>query len=134
VYVATSLFNADQARNVASLFESHGITITYKWYEHGQLFDEQELADCGEAEEKGVVDCDLFFLIHPARYGAHCELGMARVLGKKIVILEPEPIEKKTFYYRPAGHPRPIYRFRNQQEAVDFAINLLRDSRDFKSS
>lgn len=126
VYVGTSLFNADRAKQISRIFEVNGVPTTYKWYKHGQVFDDDVLARVGEAEEAGVRDCDLFFMIHPARLGSHCELGMARVLGKHIVILEEVAVsEKKPFYYRPAGHPRPIYRFADEQEAVSCALRLL---------
>lgn len=127
VYVGTSLFNAARARIIQRKFREAGFDISYDWTTHGQVFTPAELARFGELEEEGVRTCDLFFMIQPGRSGTHCELGMARVLGKHIVILEDgKAVEQKTFYYRPDGHPRPIHKFRNEDAAIAFAINLLR--------
>lgn len=127
VYVGSSLHNADRVRVIQQRFRDAGISISYDWTEHGQIFDDEELAKVGEAEERGVIECDLFFMVHPARNGTHCELGMARVLNKHIVILEEGVFEKKTFYYRPAGHSRPVHRFTDADVAVQFAIKLLQE-------
>lgn len=127
VYVGSSLFNTSRVSEVIRKFEVEGVPITYKWHKHGQIFDDETLAKVGEDEERGVRECTLFFMVHPARNGTHCELGMARVLDKHIVILEEgPPHEKKTFYYRPEGHQRPIHRFVDADQAVDFALQLLR--------
>lgn len=130
VYVASSLHNAGRVRHIQNRFVAEEIFVTYDWTVHNQVFDLGDLARIGELEEQGVRDCDLFFMIHPARNGAHCELGMARVLGKHIVILEEVPVpELKTFYFRPPGHHRPIHRFTNEDEAIDFSLELLRGTR-----
>lgn len=129
VYVGSSLFNAERVRQIQKMFRDAGIRISYDWTQHGQIVDDELLAHIGDLEEKGVIDCDLFFMIHPSRNGSHCELGMARVLQKHIVILEEgPPIEKKTFYYRPTNHHRPIHRFTNATKAVAFAIDLLKEN------
>lgn len=127
VYVGTSLFNADRARTIQRKFREAGFDISYDWTQHGQVFTPADLARFGELEEAGVRDCDLFFMIQPGRFGTHCELGMARVLGKHVVILEDgRTTEQKTFYYRPDGHARPIHKLRDEDEAIALAINLLR--------
>lgn len=126
VYIGSSLLNHDRVRIIQRRFLDAGIKITHDWTVHGQVFTDQDLARIGELEEKAVKDCDLFFMIHPARNGTHCELGMARVLNKHIVILEDiAPAEKKTFYYRPPDHPIPINRFQTEDEAISFALTLL---------
>lgn len=128
VYIGTSLFNADRARTIQRKFREAGVEISYEWWKHGQVFSTADLAKFGELEEAGVRNCGLFFMIQPGRHGTHCELGMARVLGKHVVILEDQkPTEEKTFYYRPDGHARPIHKFRDEDEAIAFAINLLRE-------
>ncbi len=130
VYVASSLHNAQRVRRIQNRFAMEEVFTTYDWTSHSQVFEPADLARYGELEEKGVVDCDVFFMIHPARNGAHCELGMARVLGKHIVILEDVPVEElKTFYFRPDGHHRPIHRFQNEDAAVEFALSILTKDR-----
>ncbi len=126
IYVGSSLLNHQRVRQIQQRFRNAGVEITYDWTTRGQIFDEETLAEVGQEEERGVRDCTLFFMLHPARNGTHCELGMARVLDKHIVILEEGTFEKKTFYYRPVGHVRPIHRFTNEDEAVNFALELLR--------
>jgi nucleoside 2-deoxyribosyltransferase len=129
VYVGSSLYNAAKVRAIQAKLILMGVQITYDWtrFGPGQLKTEEELADVGHQEELGVRNCDLFFMVHPARNGTHCELGMARALDKHIVILEEiEPPERKTFYYRPKGHNRPIHRFTDEDEAIDFAVELLK--------
>ena len=129
VYVATSLHNAARAREIQRRFRAYGVAVSYDWTVHGRIDDPAELARVGELEEQGVRDCDLLFMIFPARSGAHCELGMARALGKHIVLLEEElPPEEKTFYHRPAAHARPIHRFNDADAAIALALSLLRDS------
>lgn len=126
VYVGSSLHNAQRVRQIQQKFRDAGVEITYDWTGHGQIFDDETLALVGEEEERGIRECTLFFMVHPARNGTHCELGMARVLDKHIVILEEGDFEKKTFYYRPASHPNPIHRFTSEDEAIAFALRLLR--------
>lgn len=129
VYVASSLLNATRVREVQNRFRAAGIEISYDWTSLGKITDESILAKIGEDEEQGVVTCDLLFMMHPARNGTHCELGMARVLDKHIIILEEGPeFEKKPFYYRPADSYRPIHRFKNEDEAFSLALELLKDT------
>lgn len=128
VYVGSSLHNTQRVRQIQQRLQDAGIRITYDWTIRGQIFDEETLAVVGEEEERGVRDCELFFMIHPARNGTHCELGMARALNKHIVILENGTFEKKTFYYRPHGHPNPIHRFTNEDEAITFVLQLFRST------
>ncbi len=125
-YVASSLFNAEKVQLVQKKLQELDFTITYDWTTHGQLTSVDDLTKVGMLEEQGVKDCDLFFMIHPARNGTHCELGMARVLNKHIVILEDGvQIEQKTFYYRPEGHLYPINKFIDLDKALVFAAKLL---------
>ncbi len=74
IYIGTSLFNGERAKQIASRFLDIGIEITYEWYKHGQVTNIDKLIAYGELEEKGVQDCDVFFMIQPGRAGTHCEL------------------------------------------------------------
>ncbi len=128
VYIASALANAKRVNEIKDIFEQLGIRVSYDWTIRGRIDADNhaELAEVGQLEEQGVRDCSLFFMVHPAKMGSHCELGMARVLNKHIIILEEvPPIECKTFYYRQQGHQRPIHRFTDVQEAVAHAIKLL---------
>jgi nucleoside 2-deoxyribosyltransferase len=120
VYVGSSLFNTIRVRQIQERFRLAGIGISYDWSKHGQVYNEAELARIGDLEERGVKDCDLFFMIQPARNGTHCEMGLARAWGKPIVILEEIEVEQKTFYYRPG-----VYRCKTEDEAFNLALRLL---------
>jgi hypothetical protein len=134
IYVGTSLRNAERANKIQQRFEEAGCEITYDWTKHGQVYTPADLEKIGVEEEKGVETADVFFLVFPARKGSHCELGLARGFGKKIVLLaEPLPgethdtmEEKKTFYWLPKIKGRPaVSRFRDENEAIQFTLNYL---------
>ena len=120
VYVGSSLHNANRVREIQARFKQAGVSITYDWTTHGQVYSEDQLAAIGESEERGVEECDLFFMIQPGRTGTHYELGLARGLRKPVVILEEVEVEKKTFYYCLGVH-----RFKSEDEAFGFALRLL---------
>lgn len=121
VYVGTSLHNAARAKQVIAKFQQAGVTITYDWTTHGQLFDDTELARCGVLEVAGVKDCDVFFMIQPGRAGSHCELGIAIALNKPVVILDELNTEKKPFYYCEGVH-----RCKTEDEAFTTAFSILK--------
>jgi|CXWL01.1.fsa_nt_gi uracil DNA glycosylase len=118
VYVASSLRNFYRVRQIQQKFRDAGHIITYDWTQHCQVYSPEELRKYGEAEKQGVLDCDVFFMVHPARHGSHVELGYAELSGKLIIMLAEEEIEEKTFY-----HLNSINRFTNEQEALDFALS-----------
>ena len=115
IYVGTSLYNGDKAKHFISRFKDLGMAITYDWTTHGKVETVEELTLYGEAEFKGVADCDIFFMLTPARTGTHVELGIALALGKLIVIVFTEAVEMKTFYYLPNVH-----KFTTEEEAFNF--------------
>ncbi len=120
VYVGSSLHNAERVREVQQRFRDAGIDITYDWTVHGQIYDKEQLAKVGEAEEQGIKDCDVFFMLHPARNGTHYEMGLAKGLNKLIVMVAEQEIEKKTFYY--TGN---VIRFTNLDAAIDYVKIIL---------
>jgi len=101
VYLATSLHNSARAQALIRKLSGLGINITYDWTQHGQVHTEEELLAYGLAEERGVQQADLLLFVTPARNGSHIEFGIARALGKPIVMLMEEPTELKTFYFLP---------------------------------
>jgi len=126
IYVGTSLRNAKRANELQQRFRDAGCEITYDWTTHGQVYTDAELEEFGVEEERGVESADVFFMVFPARNGSHCELGLARGFGVKIVLLIEEEHEKKTFYYLPKIANRPeVSRFTNEDEAVQFTLDFL---------
>jgi len=121
VYVGTSLFNSDQAKSVMDRFRGHGVSISYDWTTHGQVFSESELEQYGIAEINGVTSADLFFMIPPARSGTHVELGAAIVSNKPVVLILEPTTELKTFYFVPN-----VFRFSSVDEAFTFALEKLK--------
>lgn len=120
VYVATSLLNAEQAKNIISRFKEHNISVTYDWTKHGQVFSEQELTEFGIEEMNGVKNADLLFVMQPARTGTHVEFGIALGCNKPIVLVYIPGCELKTFYFVPN-----VFRFTSVDEAFNFALGKL---------
>lgn len=121
IYIATSLKNAARAKELQERFLELGITCTYDWTVHGQVFSVEELAKFGLAEEQGVKDADVFLMIFPGRNGSHFEMGLARGLGIPIVLLEETVVEQKTFYYLP-----DLHKVKTEDEAVAIVLNIIR--------
>ena len=120
VYIGTSLNNAQRANDLQKRFSDAGCEITYDWTVHGQVHTEEELAQYGIEEERGVKDADVFFMIFPARTGSHFEMGLARGLDVKIVLLIEKEQELKTFYYLPG-----VTRFTDEDDAVNYTLKFL---------
>jgi nucleoside 2-deoxyribosyltransferase len=98
IYLASSLFNIPKVQLIRDDLISQGHQITYDWTIHGQLSDLDELKQAGINETQGVKDCDLLFMVTPARLGTHVELGIAIALNKPIIILAEGELEMKPFY------------------------------------
>ena len=124
LYIATSLQNIPRYREVKEHFEQKGVTITYDWSVHGQVYIHDELRRYGIEEEKGVIEAHVFLIIFPGRNGAHYEMGMSRILGTPIVILEEQKVEQKTFYHVPG-----IYKTHNLEDA-DLCVMALLEYHD----
>ena len=103
IYVASSLDNASRVKEIILELEKYGYNITYDWTKHGRVTDEKELIKIAQGEYRGVKDCDVFLMVHPARFGSHFEFGAAYALNKRIIILEETQIpELKSFYFLPS--------------------------------
>ena len=120
IYIGTSLHNIKRANELQARFIESGCEITYDWTAHGQVYSEKELAAYGIEEEAGVRNADVFFMVFPARFGSHFEMGLAHGLGVKIVLLIEQEQEKKTFYYLPG-----VSRFTDENEAVFHTLKYL---------
>lgn len=124
VYVGSSLFNTERVKNIQKRFEVAGVAIAYNWAQHGRIIGAtaETYNKIGNLETNGVKGCDLFFMVHPARFGTHTELGIAIGTDKPIVMLNDtgEEVEEKPFY-----HLANVFRFTNEDEALTFALSKL---------
>ena len=120
VYIGSSLLNAAQVKEVITKFRAVNIQVTYDWTTHGRVTHEDDLKTYGMAEYRGVVECDVFFMIHPARNGTHVELGIALACNKPVVMVTIDGIEPKTFYYL-----NNVHRFNKVDDAFDFTVRML---------
>ena len=120
VYIGSSLLNAAQVKEVITKFRAVNIQVTYDWTTHGRVTHEDDLKIYGMAEYRGVVECDVFFMIHPARNGTHVELGIALACNKPVVMVTIDGIEPKTFYYL-----NNVHRFNKVDDAFDFTVRML---------
>lgn len=121
IYIATSLNNAQRANELQKRFRDAGCDITYDWTVHGQVYTEAELIRVGIAEERGVADADVLFMMFPARVGTHFEMGLARGLGTKIVMLFDKQDTRQLSFYYLSG----IERFTNEDDAVNHTLEFL---------
>ena len=120
VYVATSLYNAEVAKQVIQRFRENDVKITYDWTTHGKITEESLLKEYGEAEAQGVFDADLLFMIQPARTGAHVEMGIAIGINIPIILVLDGKSEAKTFHF-----VSNVHRFHSLEEAFQSAIERL---------
>lgn len=124
VYVASSLDKSTFINGINNQLRSINIQITYDWTVHGRVYDPIELAEIAAKEEKGVHDCDVFFMVLPGGGGTHFEFGVARTLNKPIVIYESDKqIEQKSFYYLPG-----ITKYEELGLAIEHIRHLLQTS------
>jgi hypothetical protein len=118
-YIASSLDNAGQVRQLAETLKAAGWTHTYDWTVHGSVAGqgEQAFVDTATAEVEGVRWADVVVVLLPGGRGTHVELGIAlaeAVFGQangfetRICIYSPTPdkdfgTEKTTcaFYHHP---------------------------------
>ncbi len=100
IYVASSLENAVNVRNIYDYLICNDHIITYNWTKHGRITKVEDLREVGRNEFDGVVDCDLLIMLMPARLGSHVELGIALALGKPVIIITADlEYEDKSFYH-----------------------------------
>jgi nucleoside 2-deoxyribosyltransferase len=104
LYVASKLQNSERAQEVIAKFRKLGVTITYDWTTHNQVFSDADLRRIGELEAQGVKDAKVVFLLLPGGGGAHWEAGMAYALNKPVVVLNHSTAEQKSFYHIDGVH------------------------------
>jgi len=78
-YIASSLDNAEQVKQVAERLKAAGWTHTYDWTVHGSVQREgtERIAQVASAESEGVWMADVVIVLLPGGRGTHTELGIA---------------------------------------------------------
>lgn len=85
IYVASKFENQTRVKDIVSLLEGAGHTITYKWWENSQVTTTQARADM-----VGVITAEALVLIveEDLKYcGAIAEFGMALACGIPVYVL-----------------------------------------------
>ena len=87
-YIASSLANYEQVRELSRLLKEAGWELTYDWTTHCQAeeTDAETLRSIGERECEGIKQSDIVILLTPRGRGTHTEFGMAIALDKKVCI------------------------------------------------
>lgn len=85
-YIASSLKNIVNVRQVAEKLKSRGFLQTYDWTTHSSIDSISKLRKVGHEEISGVLDADVVIVMLPAGKGSHVELGIALGAGKKIYL------------------------------------------------
>ena len=88
-YIASTLSNADMVQKIASYLKLKGWAQTYDWTKHVPVLDMPGtlLGKISEEELRGVMECDVFFLLLPGKRGSHAELGAALASNKPVILL-----------------------------------------------
>jgi len=120
-YVATTFSNADEAKIAINRLHDFGHEITYNWANHGYIDDLEHRKEVANKELQGVIDCDLLFAIWPGGGGTHVELGVALALGKPVIFVAPDVLEREVSFYQ---HPN-VLRIGEMSKAIEVAHKHL---------
>lgn len=133
VYVASGLANCAAASGLAHELEIRGFPITYKWYDHGYIGNDQAEAkqNAAKAELAGVHEADILVVLLPGFLGTHLELGYALALQdeghkKDIVIIGAHDVERPPSFYL-------LDNIRHYQSVSEFLSSDLIDGRPVSS-
>ena len=87
-YIASSLKNCDQVRELSCILKNAGWEHTYDWTLHCQEkeTDLAALKAIGEQEYEGVKRADVVIILTPQGRGTHTEFGMAIALNKIVYL------------------------------------------------
>jgi nucleoside 2-deoxyribosyltransferase len=83
-YIASSLINIENVRQVAENLKARGFQHTCDWTTNSNIDSITKLRKIGEEEVSGVLAADAVIVMIPAGKGSHVELGIALGAGKKI--------------------------------------------------
>lgn len=85
-YIASTLANLENAKLLCSILEDRGLECTYKWFETGEVSQDQ-YPEVAYAEYEGVERAFIFIMLYPCKMGSATELGAALAdRGKRIYV------------------------------------------------
>ncbi|MET0961079.1 MAG: hypothetical protein ABWX58_12230 [Psychrobacillus psychrotolerans] len=70
-YIASSLRNINQVRDVSKRLIAKGFTHTYDWTLNEHITTLEELREIGEKEKSAVKEADFVIVLFPAGKGSH---------------------------------------------------------------
>ena len=87
-YIASSLKNYKQVRDLSCLLKSAGWEHTYDWTLHcpAKETDAETLRTIGEKEYEAIKQSDVVIILTPEGRGTHTEFGIAIALNKKVYL------------------------------------------------
>jgi nucleoside 2-deoxyribosyltransferase len=87
-YIASSLKNYQQVRDLSRLLTNGGWEHTYDWTLHCPVkeIDAGTLKSIGEKEYEGIKQSDVVIILTPQGRGTHTEFGIAIALNKKVYL------------------------------------------------
>lgn len=105
-YIASSLRNIEQVREVSKRLKNIGYIHTYDWTVNENITTLEELRVIGKKEKNAVIGADIVVVLLPAGKGSHIELGIAIGNSKQVYLYssdkEIDNIETtSTFYHLP---------------------------------
>lgn len=97
-YIATTLKNAVQARDLKYILEDKGHECTYDWTSHCSVYHEGEdrVRQVAENEALGVMDADVLIVLLPGGRGTFFEMGCAIALGMDVFLYNSQPVNEET--------------------------------------
>lgn len=116
-YLASSLENAEEAKDIASLLKNAGWTHTYDWTLHGsvQKDGEERIRQVALLEMSGVHRAQVIVVVLPGGPGTHVEMGAALAYNKPIVLYAKED----SLYYAHKNRLVAFYKHPNVKMTTD---------------
>lgn len=118
-YIASSLKNIENVRQVAGNLKVRGFQQTYDWTTHSNIDSISKLRKIGQEEVSGVLDADVVIVMFPAGKGSHVELGIALGAGKKIYLYS------STNELNVIGNTCAFYHVKSVQQSIGSLEDLI---------
>lgn len=103
-YISGSFKKAPIINEISQTLYLNNFFRTYDWTKNKRASNLKELRKRANKEYEGLAKCDFMIFIFPGGKGSNIEFGIAKVLNKKIYILDSTnevnlPEKTSTFYH-----------------------------------